>query len=206
MSTDFETALRSVIEELKAPKSEYNSFGKYSYRSAEDVLEAVKPLLSKHSLRLAIDDELLYIGDRYYVKATVYVMGYETSAHVSALAREADTQKGMSDAQITGSASSYARKYALSGMFCIDDNKDADTQDNRATQPKKASSRPIGEQPASSDQKKRIAQMLNDQGILTEQMVDILEEHYGVTPGSIMTSEKAISIIEDLSLPARDTL
>jgi hypothetical protein len=115
-----------IQNELKAPKSQFNKFGGYKYRNAEDILEAVKPLLFKHNCILTISDDMAIIGDRVYVKATVKVSNGTDSISVSAFAREPETQKGMSDSQITGASSSYARKYALNGMFAIDDTKDAD--------------------------------------------------------------------------------
>lgn len=120
--------LVSIQSELKAPKGQYNSFGKYKYRSAEDILEAVKPLCAKYECELTLSDEMVYVGDRYYIKATAK-LEHEGSDPVSvtAYAREAETKKGMDESQITGTASSYARKYALNGLFCIDDTKDADT-------------------------------------------------------------------------------
>ena len=120
--------LVSIQSELKAPKGQYNSFGKYKYRSAEDILEAVKPLCAKYGCELTLSDEMVYIGNRYYIKATAN-LEHEGSDPVSvtAYAREAGTKKGMDVSQITGAASSYARKYALNGLFCIDDTKDADT-------------------------------------------------------------------------------
>lgn len=129
--------LMNIQAELKAPKSQYNSFGKYYYRNCEDILEALKPLLKKHDLTLVLTDEVINIGQHNYVKADAILQGdTDIRITVSAYAREADTKKGMDDAQITGSASSYARKYALNGLFAIDDTKDADSQDN--SQPKKA--------------------------------------------------------------------
>ena len=122
-------ALMAVQAELKAPKSQHNSFGKYDYRSAEDIIEAVKPLLKENGLFLTMSDDIVQIGDRYYVKATVSVTDIVTgeSVQTSALAREAAQKKGMDESQVTGTASSYARKYALNGLFAIDDTKDADT-------------------------------------------------------------------------------
>lgn len=119
--------LINIISELKAPKGQYNSFGKYKYRSCEDILEAVKPLCVKNNVLLTITDDIVLIGDRYYVKATATVTNLEgASVSASALAREEDTKKGMDGSQVTGASSSYARKYALNGLFCIDDTKDAD--------------------------------------------------------------------------------
>ena len=125
------TKLIALQTELKAPKGQYNSFGKYYYRSCEDILEAVKPLLNKQGCALIIADTLEYIGDRYYIKATVTIYDKETGENVcnSAYAREEESKKGMDGSQITGTASSYARKYALNGLFLIDDTKDADTNE-----------------------------------------------------------------------------
>jgi hypothetical protein len=118
--------LVAIQSKLKAPKSQYNSFGKYAYRNQEDILEALKPLLAEHGLIQTISDEVVEVCGRLYVKATVTVTDGDAAVNVSALAREADEQKGMNPAQITGSTSSYARKYALNGMYAIDDTKDAD--------------------------------------------------------------------------------
>lgn len=120
--------LNRIQQELKAPKSQTNSFGNYKYRNCEDILEAVKPLLGKAIVTLR--DEIMNIGDRYYVKAIATIKEGTESESVTAYAREALEKKGMDASQITGSASSYARKYALNGLFCIDDTKDADSRDN----------------------------------------------------------------------------
>lgn len=128
--TSIYEALASVQSELKAPKGQYNSFGKYSYRSCEDILEAVKPLLKERSLALHLSDEPVMVGEWHYIKATATITDFSgRQVSVSAYAREALEKKGMDDSQITGTASSYARKYALNGLFCIDDTKDADTDD-----------------------------------------------------------------------------
>jgi hypothetical protein len=127
---NFMNKVISVQSELKAPKNQYNSFGKYKYRSCEDVLEALKPLLNKYKLLQTIKDTVMIIGDRYYIQATVIVTDGNASTEVTALARESEVKKGMDDSQITGTASSYARKYALNGMWLIDDNEDVDAQDN----------------------------------------------------------------------------
>lgn len=123
--------LLKIQMELKAPKGQFNSFGNFKYRSCEDILEAVKPLLNKNKCVLTVDDELVNIGDRYYVKATATIMDAEGEGIIvnSAYAREAEKKSGMDDSQITGTASSYARKYALNGLFLIDDTRDADTDD-----------------------------------------------------------------------------
>lgn len=131
--------LSSIQEELKAPKNAYNSFGKYNYRSCEDILEGLKPVLKKHKATLFISDSLELIGDRYYVKAAVRLVDIETGETVenTAYAREELDKKGMDWSQITGATSSYARKYALNGMFLIDDTKDADTDEYQNQQNKK---------------------------------------------------------------------
>lgn len=130
-------SLLKVQSELKAPKNQFNGFGKYSYRSCEDILEAVKPLLLKYNMTMTISDELQNIGERYYIKATVTITDGEKVYTVSAFAREEENKKGMDSSQITGSSSSYSRKYALNGMFLIDDTKDSDatnTHDKQAPQ------------------------------------------------------------------------
>lgn len=134
MENNLYNRLLAVQMELKAPKNQFNGFGKYSYRSCEDILEAVKPLCEKQGLVLMLSDSLEYISGRFYIKAMAILTDTETGKQISAsaFAREDETKKGMDGSQITGSASSYARKYALNGLFCIDDTKDADTRDNRS--------------------------------------------------------------------------
>ena len=133
-------AIISIQNELKAPKGQFNSFGRYKYRSCEDILEAVKPLLHKYSCSLNISDEVVMVGDRFYVRATA-ILSKDTGEVISssvAYAREDESKKGMDGAQVTGAASSYARKYALNGLFCIDDTKDADTDEyTKNTKPEK---------------------------------------------------------------------
>lgn len=121
--------LLAVQSELKAPKNQYNEFGKYNYRNAEDILEAVKPLCAKLKALVYITDEVKQIGDRYYIQATATFVDTESSEKiaVAAYAREEESKKGMDASQVTGAASSYARKYALNGLFAIDDTKDSDT-------------------------------------------------------------------------------
>lgn len=126
--------LAAIQAELKAPKSQYNSFGGYHYRTAEGILEAVKPLLAQYGCVLTCSDELIQVGDRYYVRAAAVLCNIEwddreltNSIMVTAYAREEETKKGMDGSQITGASSSYARKYALNGLLAIDDNADSDT-------------------------------------------------------------------------------
>lgn len=129
---DIKAKLIAIQNELKAPKNRRNSFGGYNYRSCEDILEAVKPLLKKYGVMLQISDEIEQRGERYYVRATVYAEDVESgnAYSVRAYAREEESKKGMDGAQVTGGASSYARKYALNGLLLIDDNKDPDTDEN----------------------------------------------------------------------------
>lgn len=119
--------LRNVQQKLKAPKGQYNSFGKYKYRSCEDIMEAAKPVCHEEKLNLTVTDDIVLIGDRYYVKALASVHDDEgNSVITTGLAREPENKKGMDESQITGAASSYARKYALAGLLALDDTKDAD--------------------------------------------------------------------------------
>lgn len=118
--------LSDIQSSLKAPKNQRNNFGNYSYRSCEDILEAVKPHLKTHGLSLTINDEVVEIGNRVYVKATCTITDGVSEIKNSSYARESETKKGMDDSQITGSTSSYARKYSLNGLFLIDDTKDSD--------------------------------------------------------------------------------
>ena len=158
--------LLNAQSELKAPKGQYNNFGKYKYRSAEDILEAVKPINAKHGVLLTITDEPVLVGDWHYIKATATITDGTESIVVTAYARESLNKKGMDDSQITGTASSYARKYALNGLYLIDDTKDADTdeyrnQGNKAPASKSASQAEIG------NLKKEIiafSKLMNEQG------------------------------------------
>lgn len=127
--------LMKIQGSLKAPKGQYNGFGKYKYRSCEDILEALKPLLVEYKALVTINDRLVQIGERYYVEACATLIDVEDGANVSvmAYAREAESKKGMDESQVTGATSSYARKYALNGLFAIDDNKDMDYMQGQYT-------------------------------------------------------------------------
>lgn len=138
--------LVNVQSALKAPKGQFNRFGGYSYRSCEDILEAVKPLLAEQGLQLTLSDEVLMVGEWHYVKATATVTDGTETVTTTGYAREVETKKGMDGSQITGTASSYARKYALNAMFLIDDSKDADATNTHGKQPKPAP-RPVPAQP-----------------------------------------------------------
>lgn len=125
--------LSEIQKHLKAPKSQRNTFGNYNYRNCEDILEAVKPLLGEATL--VISDEVVQLGDRYYIKATARFTSGDKVTEAYGWAREPLTRKGMDDSQITGATSSYARKYALNGLFCIDDTKDADNDPPKGKEP-----------------------------------------------------------------------
>ena len=131
--------LINIQQKLKAPKNQKNSFGNYMYRSAEDILEAVKPLLKENELSLIINDEIIAIEHRFYVKATANLFDKECKliASTSAFAREEETKKGQDGSQVTGASSSYARKYALNGLFAIDDTKDSDATNTHDKEVKK---------------------------------------------------------------------
>ena len=144
--------LLKVQSELKAPKNQFNAFGKYKYRSCEDILEALKPILLEHELTLTISDEMIVLGDRFYLKANAVISDGSEKIINSAFAREPEDKKGADASQITGMASSYARKYALNGLFLIDDTKDADTMDN-SEQPKAKREEKQEEQPFRLDPK-----------------------------------------------------
>lgn len=135
--------LLSIQNELKAPKNQYNKFGKYHYRSCEDILEAVKPLCLKYGAVVLVDDYVTQVGERFYVKAKASLVDIDTQneIYVCAFARESENKKGMDSAQVTGATSSYARKYALNGLFCIDDTKDVDTQEYQGDKEKQANNK-----------------------------------------------------------------
>lgn len=172
--------LSKVQEELKAPKGQYNSFGKYKYRSCEDILEAVKPLLIKNKLSMQISDELMQIGERYYVKATATLLDLEDNSTMSntAYAREDLEKKGMDGSQITGTASSYARKYALNGLYLIDDTKDADTDEYHNQNEKKITKAQI----------KKIGELVED--------IPAMLNYYKIEKIEDMSYETAEQVIE----------
>lgn len=137
--------LSAIQSELKAPKSQYNSFGKYNYRNCEDILEAVKPLCGKYKAVCTIGDEVTLVGERYYIKATARLIDVESPADKienTAYAREEAEKKGMDGSQVTGASSSYARKYALNGLFAIDDTKDSDTTNTGGKEAANAAQKP----------------------------------------------------------------
>ena len=133
-----EEKMTMIQSGLTVPKNQFNSFGQYKYRSCEDILEAIKPLLRITNTHLTISDEVVMIGNRYYVKAVATIWSEKQMFQVCAYAREPEVRKGMDESQITGATSSYARKYALNGLFCIDDTKDADSTNDLSKTPSQA--------------------------------------------------------------------
>lgn len=180
-----------IQTELKAPKSQYNSHGGFKYRSCEDILEAVKPLLKKYNLILTLHDEIVNIGDRYYVKSEACLRDdKEACIYDAAYAREAAERKGMDVSQITGTASSYARKYALNGLFLIDDTKDADTDEH---------ARQTAEQPENKEQpeKKATARQIEVLKNLVED-IDAMLKYYKVDKIEDLTMKQASDTITKL--------
>ena len=166
--------LLAVQNELKAPKDKRNNFGGYNFRSCEGILEAVKPLLQAQGLLLTIKDEVVNIGDRYYVRATALLDDISSNGEIAitALAREEEAKKGMDASQITGTASSYARKYALNGLFLIDDTKDADTDEFHRTTQENGQKTNVATQPNQPPAKK----IALTQKIVDEKLKFILEQ------------------------------
>ena len=179
--------LSRIQAALKAPKNQRNDFGKYNYRSCEDILEAVKPLLAKEGLVLTITDSVEMIGNRYYVKATATVTDGEKSISTTAFARESDDKKGMDAAQITGAASSYARKYTLNGLFCIDDTKDADALNTG--EPQKAKTK--AKTPTKDDYLREVAAEAKKQHLGGKEVQYILRTRYQKSASSELTLEEA---------------
>lgn len=164
-----------VQSELKAPKNQFNKFGNYHYRSLEDIAEAVKPLLLKYGLALSMDDEIVMIGERYYLKATATLLDTTSDGYIvcHAMAREALDAKGMSEPQLTGSSSSYARKYCLNAMFLIDDVKDDDSnesQDEKQNRNKRKFDSPKEPELISEKDKEILRKTVEDKGYTVEQI------------------------------------
>ena len=191
--------LMTVQTKLRAPKGQYNSFGKYSYRSCEDILEALKPLLGEVGAIVNVTDEIKLIGDRYYVEATASFIDTETGERMiaKASAREAETKKGMDDSQVTGSVSSYARKYALNGLFAIDDNKDADSTNTHGKEIK-PNMTPVG---ITEAQLKRLFAIGNKAGIKKEVVEGTVRKIFNCEPKD-MTKEQYDNICERLEKKA----
>ena len=183
--------LSAIQVELKAPKGQYNSFGKYNYRSCEDILEGVKPLLDKYRVALTLNDEIVLIGDRYYVKATATLHDGEQVLSSTAYARESEDKKGMDSSQLTGATSSYARKYALNGLFSIDDTKDADaTNDHGKSNSQGASSNGSkGASTVSEKQIKRLIAIAIKKGYNAEQLSNMVYKKYQKATNNLTKEE-----------------
>lgn len=181
--------LITIQQELKAPKKQFNKFGNYKYRSCEDILEAVKPLVTKAGCALTIEDEVVMVGDRYYVKATATITDTKdnTSISVSAYAREPEDKKGSDVSQITGAASSYARKYCLNGLFLIDDTKDADVTN---TQKKTATTAKSTDSDALIELKKQIVAKCSELGGTKNEAVMAIVNELG-NPNNLKTEKAA---------------
>ena len=188
--------LMTVQTKLRAPKGQYNSFGRYSYRSCEDILEALKPLLAEVGAIVNISDEVKLIGDRFYVEATAMFLDCETGDSVvaRASAREDETKKGMDLAQVTGSVSSYARKYALNGLFAIDDNKDSDAT-NTHNKDIKPNMTPVSG--LSEAQIKRLFAIGNKAGFKKDVVEATVKKMFGCEPKD-MTKDQYNTVCERL--------
>jgi len=185
---DLQKKLNEIQQHLVAPKNQFNKFGNYKYRSAEDILDGVKKLLGDSVL--VINDEIVQLGDRFYVKATATLKLGDNEISASAFARESENKKGMDDAQITGSTSSYARKYALNGLFCIDDTKDADSMDN--SKPKPEPKKPL--EMISKTQEDKITELVTSRGRTISEVCKIGK----ITDIKELTRERAYKLIKHL--------
>lgn len=180
--------LLEIQQRLKAPKGQYNNFGKYKYRSCEDILEAVKPILKEVGCTLTLSDEIVEKGGRFYVMATAWLRGEDTDERTTGYARESESKAGMDASQITGTASSYARKYALNGLFCIDDTKDADT-DEYANQTAKSAPAPAKKEKQILDSNHPLWQKILDAMVAGRGSIAELQKTYTVPAHA----EKAIT-------------
>lgn len=187
-----EEKLMKIQVSIKAPKNLYNRFGKYYYRNAEGICEAVKPYLAEQKVCLILHDDVVQIGDRIYVKATAELRDMESSeaVSVSAFAREALDKKGMDDSQITGTASSYARKYALNGLFLLDDTKDADTDENHIERENRQEEKAT----ISKTEANALYSMIQNRGI---NVYDFLKEN-GIQKLSDLSPERYVQALKDL--------
>lgn len=176
--------LLNIQNELKVPKSQKNTFGGYNYRSAEDILENAKPVLAKYCTVLTVSDRIILIGERYYIEATATLHDVYSDAQIEnvALAREEETKKGMDGSQITGTASSYARKYALNGLFALDDTKDADTDEHTKT---------TKNEPMATD--KQVAMVKE---LLSQDRIDKMLAYYKIDSVEGLTVKQASDIIK----------
>ncbi len=192
--------LAAIQGELIAPKGQHNDFGKYNYRSCEDILKAVKPLCEKNDCMIYITNELKIVGDRYYVEAKVTFVDLESDEKIvsTAQAREEESKKGMDGSQVTGASSSYARKYALAGLFCIDNEKDSDATNNGDGKEDKKTKPEINSKVADAERRARILKYINSKNE-PEKAEAWICKRYGVEKSSKLSAEQQINLINELS-------
>ena len=207
-NTSLTTKLMMIQSELKAPKNQRNNFGKYNYRNCEDILNALKPHLMKYKCVVLLNDSLEFIGNRFYVRATATLVDAESdnTISVNALAREEETKKGMDSSQITGSASSYARKYALNGLFAIDDTKDSDYTNN-GKEPPQPQYQPPKQEPPQPPQlpiqqvKFEINQVARKKGVKSSEILSEVQQKvkYKINEGiNLQQAEEVINLLHHM--------
>lgn len=205
--------LTIIQSRLNAPKSQYNKFGNYNYRSCEDILEALKPLLKETGACVIISDEPIVINDRYYIKATATLIKDGEQVSTTAYAREEDSKKGMDGSQVTGAASSYARKYALNGLFAIDDNKDSDTTnkgenngENNGGTPPAAQKPRTASKPAEQSRLSQILDLLKGSGLSSQDVTKwILKKYHDPNLNVDTLSNEQYSALVEALTNARNT-
>ena len=188
--------LNKIQVELKAPKGQFNKFGNYNYRSCEDILEALKPLLEKYKAAINITDEIAVVGDRYYIRAiaTLYDIESGESIDAMAFAREDESKKGQDLSQLTGSTSSYARKYALNGLLAIDDTKDSDTTNKHGKEENKVDNKTENNKFISQAQQKRLFAIAKSNAELVKGVI----KKYGHESTSTITKQEYQGICDDI--------
>lgn len=191
-----------IQQELKVPKNQFNSFGKYNYRSCEDILESARPIANKNNCVIVINDDIKEINGRYYVEATITLFDVESGEEIStkALAREAEPKSGMSESQLTGACSSYARKYALSAMFALDDEKDDDTRDNR--QQSKQINKPAPKPRQIDEKTKHLSSVFNKMkthNVSKQGILSILKTNFNKTSSKDLTLQEVKELDENFN-------
>lgn len=191
-----------IQQELKVPKNQFNSFGKYNYRSCEDILESARPISNKNNCVIVINDDIKEINGRYYVEATITLFDVESGEEIStkALAREAEPKSGMSESQLTGACSSYARKYALSAMFALDDEKDDDTRDNR--QQSKQINKPAPKPRQIDEKTKHLSSVLSKMkthNVSKQGILSVLKTNFNKTSSKDLTLQEVKELDENFN-------
>lgn len=187
--------LLKIQAELKAPKNQYNSFGDFHYRSCEDILSAAKPLCAREGVLLTLSDEVVLMGDRYYVKATAKITDGEDAIQVEAFARETESRPKMDAAQLTGSASSYSRKYALNGLFCLDDTKDADALKPVEDKPK--AKKPVSKSSEKDANLREVAKVAKEQHLDGNDVKAIMQRKYKKDTSTALTDKEAADLAKN---------